>query len=142
MNNLISEACKPETMKKWLLFLLLFALSAPSLAGDNITAGTSIGDGQALISASGNFELGFFTPGASQKKYLGIWYKKIPVQTVVWVAHRENPVTDSTGNLTIENNGDLILHTRAGMVLWSTASLNLTNPCSTLRFRKFCLGRT
>ena len=99
---------KLETIKEWLLFLLfLFALLAPPLSGDNITVGTSIGDSQTIISTGKNFELGFFTPGASQNKYLGIWYKKIPAQTVIWASNRENPLTDSTGNLTIGNNGDL-----------------------------------
>ncbi|XP_020272827.1 receptor-like serine/threonine-protein kinase SD1-8 isoform X3 [Asparagus officinalis] len=120
-------------MKNWPLFLLLFFnLSAHSFAGDSITVKTSISDGQSLISAGGSFELGFFTPDTSRHRYLGIWYKSIPVHTVVWVANRENPISDSISNLTMQNNGGLILQNATGSILWSTVSLNLTSPVAQL----------
>lgn len=121
-------------MKKRLLFILfLVRLFSPSTAGDGITPGSSVGANQTLVSAGGFFELGFFTPdAASQNRYLGVWFKKIPVHTVVWVANRENPANDSTCNLTIGNNGTLILRSGSGTVLWSTASSNLANPVAQL----------
>ena len=52
-------------------------------------------DGDTVVSANGTYELGFLSPGKSKNRYLGIWYGKIPVQTVVWVANREAPLNDS-----------------------------------------------
>ncbi|XP_020272826.1 receptor-like serine/threonine-protein kinase SD1-8 isoform X2 [Asparagus officinalis] len=120
--------------KKWPLFLLFFFfnLSTRSSSTDSITVKASISDGQTLISAGGDFELGFFTPGVSRNRYLGIWYKNIPVHTVVWVANRENPISDSISNLTMQNNGGLILQNATGSILWSTGSLNLTSPVAQL----------
>ncbi|KAG5113965.1 hypothetical protein JHK82_037234 [Glycine max] len=70
-------------------------------AADALTPTSSINDGQELISAGQNFSLGFFTPGISKSRYVGIWYKNIMPQTVVWVANRDYPLNDSSGNLTI-----------------------------------------
>jgi hypothetical protein len=40
---------------------------------------------------------------------LGIWYKKIPERTVVWVANRRNPINDSYGILAINGRGNVLL---------------------------------
>lgn len=40
------------------------------------------------------FELGIFSPGSTKNHYLGIWYKKISVKTIVWVANRLNCIND------------------------------------------------
>jgi hypothetical protein len=53
--------------------------------------------GETLVSSGGRFELGFFnaTGSASNKRYVGIWYKW-DQQTVVWVANRDNPVLNGS----------------------------------------------
>jgi hypothetical protein len=66
------------------IFLLL---SGFSNASDSITQSQTISEGRALVSADGSFELGFFSPGSSTNRYLGIWYKNIPVITIIWVAN-------------------------------------------------------
>ena len=88
-------------------FVLLKFLNAI----DAITLSKSLGDGSlsTLVSADGSFELGFFTPGSPSNRYVGIWYKNIPVRTVVWVANRKNPINDSSGLLMIDNTGNLVL---------------------------------
>ncbi|KAL9160145.1 hypothetical protein ABFS82_08G180900 [Erythranthe guttata] len=53
-------------------------------------------NGETLISAGGSFELGFFHPANSDNRYVGIWYKKVTVHTVVWVANREIPLTNTS----------------------------------------------
>ncbi|CAL5321789.1 unnamed protein product [Camellia sinensis] len=63
--------------------------------------------------------MGFFSPGNSQNTYLGIWYKKISVRTVVWVANREIPLVNSSGILTVINPGILALVNSTGSVIWS-----------------------
>lgn len=75
-----------------------------------------------MVSKGGNFELGFFTPGNSHKYYIGIWYKKVSTQTVVWVANRERPVfSTSSSELKLSNDGNLVLiHSEA--IIWSSNS--------------------
>ncbi|XP_024021179.1 G-type lectin S-receptor-like serine/threonine-protein kinase At4g27290 [Morus notabilis] len=102
--------------------LFLFLLCGVSFALDSINPSQSISDGRTLVSKEGIFEFGFFTPGNSTNHYLGIWYKKIPVQTVVWVANRCNPINDSSGMLTINSAGNLVLSNRnTSTVVWSTS---------------------
>lgn len=76
-----------------------------------------------LVSKGGTFELGFFTPGNSDKRYLGIWYKNIP-QTVVCVANSVKPINDSSGVLTVNATGNLVLF-QNDTVVWCTNSQNL-----------------
>jgi len=49
-------------------------------------------EGQSLMSKDQNFELGFFRPGNSSYRYLGIRFVKVKEQTLVWVANREDPI--------------------------------------------------
>ncbi|KAK7405118.1 hypothetical protein VNO78_06314 [Psophocarpus tetragonolobus] len=90
-----------------------------SLANDSIHVLHLMRDGHTLVSKGGKFELGFFSPGSSQKRYLGIWYKNIPIQTVVWVANRANPINDSSGILTLNSTGNLVL-TQNSSLVWYT----------------------
>ncbi|RVW68948.1 G-type lectin S-receptor-like serine/threonine-protein kinase B120 [Vitis vinifera] len=74
---------------------------------DTILQGQSLITSQTIISAGGNFELGFFSPGKSTKYYVGIWYKKISEQTIVWVANRDYPFTNPSVVLTVSTDGNL-----------------------------------
>ncbi|KAL6314027.1 hypothetical protein AAG906_011761 [Vitis piasezkii] len=65
-------------------------------------------DPSVKISSGQSFELGFFSPGKSENRYLGIWYKSTP-ETVVWVANRDDPIADSYRVLTITDSGELAL---------------------------------
>ena len=47
-------------------------------------------DSQALVSSGQKYELGFFCAGGSGDLYLGIWYKNIPIKTIVWVANKDS----------------------------------------------------
>ncbi|GLU23486.1 hypothetical protein SLE2022_394860 [Rubroshorea leprosula] len=46
---------------------------------DYISPSELLPDGKTLVSHDGSFELGFFHPGSSGNRCLGIWYKNIPV---------------------------------------------------------------
>ncbi|GMN64459.1 hypothetical protein TIFTF001_033531 [Ficus carica] len=81
-----------------------------------------LSDGRTLVSKEEMFEFGFFSPGNSRHRYVGIWYKNISVQTVVWVANRCNPLIDSSGFLTVNRNGNLVLFSQNESVVWSTNS--------------------
>ncbi|OMP04569.1 hypothetical protein COLO4_09515 [Corchorus olitorius] len=111
---------------------LMIMFSKVSNAVDMISPSDSLADGMTLVSNDGSFALGFFTPGSSNKnRYLGIWYKNIPIQsqTVVWVANRINPINDSTGLLKIETNGRVVLQGQNRTIVWSTNSTEgVRNP--------------
>ncbi|XP_050247273.1 G-type lectin S-receptor-like serine/threonine-protein kinase At4g27290 isoform X1 [Quercus robur] len=115
-----------------ILNCLLFLFFKVSFAAvDSITPSQSINDGSTLVSKEGSFELGFFSPGSSKNRYLGIWYKNIPVQTVVWVANRLNPINDSSGLLMINRTSSLVLMSNNKSVVWSTGlgtQIQANNP--------------
>ncbi|XP_027342923.1 G-type lectin S-receptor-like serine/threonine-protein kinase At4g27290 [Abrus precatorius] len=89
---------------------------------DTVNTVQPINDGQIIVSAGEIFALGFFSPRNSKSRYLGIWYHKIPTQTVVWVANRDNPLTDSSGVLKINETGILVLLNHNKSVIWSSNS--------------------
>ncbi|KAJ0044443.1 hypothetical protein Pint_04380 [Pistacia integerrima] len=110
--------------------LIILSIGELLFAADTITAGQSIRDGtDTLISSFQSFELGFFSPGNSNNRYLGIWYKISP-GTVVWVANRNNPITDKNGVLTVNNDGNLVLLNGEKSIIWSSNSSKL--PLDTL----------
>ncbi|CAL5344760.1 unnamed protein product [Camellia sinensis] len=86
-----------------------------------------INDSGALVSARGDFKLGFFCTSNSRSRYLGIWYNNIPVQTIVWAANRDRPLNDSSGSLKIGDDGNLILLDSGGIVAWSTGIRNISS---------------
>ncbi|KAI7981994.1 G-type lectin S-receptor-like serine/threonine-protein kinase [Camellia lanceoleosa] len=108
-----------EGLKIPFLFFSLFSILTISNAVDTITKTESITGRNTIVSSGGRFEMGFFSPGNSQNTYLGIWYKKISVKTVVWVANREIPLVNSSGILTVIDPGILALVNGAGGVIWS-----------------------
>ncbi|XP_048135604.1 G-type lectin S-receptor-like serine/threonine-protein kinase At4g27290 [Rhodamnia argentea] len=104
-----------------------------SYALDSISSGQNITDGQTIVSAGGNFELGFFSPGNSKNRYVGIWYKKTSARMVVWVANRENPLNDSSGVLKLTPKGVLTLLNRTDGAVWSSnVSRSAQNPIAQL----------
>ncbi|XP_058073090.1 G-type lectin S-receptor-like serine/threonine-protein kinase At1g11300 [Magnolia sinica] len=112
------------------LYLLSFFLSQPCTATDTLNSSHAIKDGQTLVSAEEVFELGFFSPGDSHYRYVGIWYKRTPEPKYVWIANGQNPLTDSSGVLKIGANGNLVILDRMLNVVWATNISNSWN-CST-----------
>nr|POE99167.1 g-type lectin s-receptor-like serine/threonine-protein kinase [Quercus suber] len=102
-----------------LLSLLLVCQICTSL--DTITPDQPLMDGQLLHSNQKTFALGFFSPGSSSHRYVGIWYNQITEQTVAWVANRDSPLKDTSGVLSINGKGNLVLHTQNQTTpIWST----------------------
>ncbi|XP_075665926.1 G-type lectin S-receptor-like serine/threonine-protein kinase At4g27290 isoform X5 [Castanea sativa] len=101
------------------LLLFFFVLSD---AADGIAKSESLTEGMTLVSRDGSFALGFFSPGNSGNRYLGIWYNNIPGRTVVWVANRLNPINDSSGMLMVNSSGSLVLLSQNRTVAWSANS--------------------
>ncbi|KAH7861678.1 hypothetical protein Vadar_029226 [Vaccinium darrowii] len=113
---------------RWLFHLLLplfiFSLNTHiSKGSDTIYSGQSLFRNQTITSQGGVFELGFFNPGNSQNYYVGIWYKSAPNKTVVWVANRNQPISDPfSSELKLLENGNLVLIDQSETRIWSTNS--------------------
>ncbi|KAF3783384.1 G-type lectin S-receptor-like serine/threonine-protein kinase [Nymphaea thermarum] len=103
----------------FLLFCCMQKIVCPST--DTIYPTQSLTGNKTITSSGGIFELGYFTLGNPTRYYIGIWYKDIPVDNVVWVANRDRPLYDNTAEFTISKDGNLVLQTQSGSsVIWST----------------------
>ncbi|RZC09279.1 G-type lectin S-receptor-like serine/threonine-protein kinase At4g27290 [Glycine soja] len=99
-------------------FLLVFEAAGTS---SFIAQYQSLSYGKSIVSSPrGTYELCFFNLGNPNKIYLGIRYKNIPTQNVVWVANGGNPINDSSTILELNSSGNLVL-THNNMVVWSTS---------------------
>ncbi|KAJ0874199.1 putative protein kinase RLK-Pelle-DLSV family [Helianthus annuus] len=128
-----------SVIKSMLIFRFLVALFVSitcSYAADTISANQTVRYNQTIVSQQEIFELGFFRPGKSRNLYVGIWYKKTLNQTVVWVANRNTPLTDTSSDLTLTDQGILVIrNTTTGTVIWSSANLptkSVRNPIGQL----------
>ncbi|XP_048492792.1 G-type lectin S-receptor-like serine/threonine-protein kinase At4g27290 [Beta vulgaris subsp. vulgaris] len=118
----------------WSLIIFFISLMViTSTALDTVTPIEPLHDDKTLVSTGGNFELGFFSPGSSTRRYVGIWFKNISVMTYVWVANRETPLLDSFGVLQMTNQSVLTLVNSTGGVVWSSnTSRSVSNPVAQL----------
>ncbi|KAL1363267.1 hypothetical protein AAHE18_03G137700 [Arachis hypogaea] len=99
-----------SNIKMLLTFFFLMFFVTPSTSIDSFGMNQSIRDGETLVSAGGSFVLGFFSPGTSTNRYLGVFYKDASGnQTVMWVANREKPLQNKSGILKFNENGTLQL---------------------------------
>ncbi|KAI9187134.1 hypothetical protein LWI28_024830 [Acer negundo] len=116
---------------------LLFFFYEFAYAIDSISSSESISDdGRTLVSKDGRFELGFFSPGSSKNRYVGIWYNNIPGKTVVWVANRINPINDSSGVLMINSTGSpVVVMNQNKTVVWSANSTKVAKSSVVLQLQ-------
>ncbi|XP_031120584.1 uncharacterized protein LOC116023718 [Ipomoea triloba] len=120
-----------------LLWAFLLSISNNCLGKNLISSTQFLKDGDTIISKGGTFEMGFFSPTNSSNRYVGIWYKKIPVHTVVWVANRDAPLAADTSSsstvLKITLGGQLALLGDKGQAVWSVnTSRSVRNPVAEL----------
>ncbi|KAJ7968435.1 G-type lectin S-receptor-like Serine/Threonine-kinase [Quillaja saponaria] len=85
---------------------------------DTITSSQFIKDPETINSKNSRFTLGFFSPENSTNRYVGIWY--FSESTVIWVANRNNPLRDSSGIVTISEDGNLEVFNGQKEVVWSS----------------------
>ncbi|XP_057450959.1 G-type lectin S-receptor-like serine/threonine-protein kinase At4g27290 isoform X2 [Lotus japonicus] len=121
VNKSVTEEVLFSKALVWRSDKLVWTLAVLS-AADSISQSQSLSEGKTLVSADGSFEFGFFSPGSSANRFLGIWYKAIPVKTVVWVANRSNPVKDNSSMLHINSEGNPVLVNNNGTLIWSAES--------------------
>ncbi|KAF6981743.1 hypothetical protein CFC21_000201 [Triticum aestivum] len=112
---------------------------------DTLMAGQVLAVGGRIVSRNGKFALGFFQfqPASAISKssynttspipslwYLGIWFNKIPVFATVWVANRDQPITNPSINQTrfkISSDGNLVIVNHAAnneSIVWSSHIVN------------------
>ncbi|GAB2214997.1 hypothetical protein Drorol1_Dr00019368 [Drosera rotundifolia] len=119
----------PSTMAPPLLFLFYLILitslstTATTTITNTITATQTLSGNATIVSSGGNFVLGFYQPDTtSSRYYVSMWYNKVTIQTIVWVANRDAPVQAmniaelkfSNGNLALFQNGS------SNNPVWST----------------------
>ncbi|KAK9107017.1 hypothetical protein Syun_023028 [Stephania yunnanensis] len=126
------------------IFVTIQCFNAPHVTSgatpDAIKQGESMSFSETLVSANGVFELGFFTPGQSNKNiYLGIWYKMTTIgnrnRTVVWVANREYPIRGTYSSscvFSIDRAGNLVVSDGRGMTYVFTSQSGSANTSATL----------
>ncbi|XP_074269995.1 G-type lectin S-receptor-like serine/threonine-protein kinase SD1-13 isoform X2 [Silene latifolia] len=102
-----------------LLFFLPLCLRICD-ALDSITTTNFINDSGSIVSDNGTFKLSFFSPPNSTNRYVGIYYNKLPVIHVIWVANRNNPLTDSSGSIQISEGGNVQVVNGQKHILWSS----------------------
>ncbi|XP_073027202.1 G-type lectin S-receptor-like serine/threonine-protein kinase At4g27290 [Primulina eburnea] len=113
-------AAAMKTSQKGILLILLFIFQTTFGATDILTTDEIIRDGETLVSSDGVFELGFFKPGNSMNRYVGMWYKNIPDRKIVWVANRNSPLTSAGGLLKVVQPGLLVLLNDTNDTVWSS----------------------
>ncbi|THG01337.1 hypothetical protein TEA_009407 [Camellia sinensis var. sinensis] len=108
--------------------LLLSLITKLSMAIDTLSPNETLADnGKLLVSSGEAYELGFFNPPYSNKRYIGIWFKNVPIQTPIWVANKNNPISDSSGLLTITTTGNIII-TNQTTTVWSSSNSSPPTP--------------
>ncbi|CAN6236369.1 unnamed protein product [Urochloa humidicola] len=115
-----------------LLLLSRRAFTAGDVITDTLSRGRNITDNDTLVSADGTFTLGFFSPGVSTKRYVGIWFT-VSRDAVCWVANRDRPIDGNSGVLLVSDTGSLLIlrdgssSSGSGQVVWSSNSTS-TSP--------------
>ncbi|KAM4113075.1 hypothetical protein ACJW30_05G191000 [Castanea mollissima] len=98
-----------KSLLKSVLLLLLSLLFPICVSLDTITPDQPIKDGQTLVSNQKTFALGFFSPGNSNRI-------------------TDNPLNDSSGILSINSQGNLVLHTQnQKLPIWSTNIVSVSS---------------
>ncbi|KAG6651692.1 hypothetical protein CIPAW_06G130400 [Carya illinoinensis] len=118
-----------NTAKPFLFFVLLLLRAYFSIAVDTLSKGQSLSAMNTdSISSNGSiFELGFFKRGTPPKFYLGIWFKRLVGERIVWIANKEKHLSDpSSSRLEFSEDGNLVLLEGSyKMPFWSTNLQNL-----------------
>ncbi|VAH37186.1 unnamed protein product [Triticum turgidum subsp. durum] len=116
------------------MLVSVLCLSIGTSLGSGVSSPDALNDGrrnitgdQTLVSVDGSFTLGFFSPGAPSRWYLGIWFSA-STDAVVWVANRDNPLNDTAGVLVIDGAGILHLLDGSSRAAWSSNTTDGDTP--------------
>ncbi|KAH6781436.1 hypothetical protein C2S51_006729 [Perilla frutescens var. frutescens] len=101
------------------LFICLCFQYCFCLDTDTISHGLVLKDPDTIVSQKKVFKLGFFSPGNTTNRYLGVFYA-FSEESIVWVANRERPLKDHYSTVAISKDGNLVLFNRRNKTVWST----------------------
>ncbi|MCD9642917.1 hypothetical protein HAX54_029966 [Datura stramonium] len=102
----------------WCAILVLFFHIA-NASSDSISINQFLQDSETLVANNKRFKLGFFSPENSTNRYVGIMFT-VQSPSVIWVANRDKPLQDSSGTLTISEDGNLVIMNGQNKSLWSS----------------------
>ncbi|KAG8078162.1 hypothetical protein GUJ93_ZPchr0007g4910 [Zizania palustris] len=126
--------CAPRSLLPLLFVAAATFFSRAVTAADSIGLAGFITGNQTLVSASGVFQLGFFSRdgGADGRTYLGMWYASIPGQTVVWVANRQDPVYNTPAVARLSADGRIVIVDGQNATVWSSPApaINVTGAAA------------
>ncbi|KMZ58983.1 S-locus receptor kinase (SRK) [Zostera marina] len=139
------SSCSLPALSLALILLVSSKINPTQAAKDSINQIQGIKEGETLVSKNNIYVLGFFQTSGKKsstkfgRRYLGIWYK-FSNDTVVWVANRQNPITDTSSLLSLGSNGELMVEqtdeaSNITTTVWSSNSRrysNITNPIASL----------
>ncbi|MFS7957715.1 putative bulb-type lectin domain-containing protein [Helianthus anomalus] len=100
-----------------LLVILITDGASGATVNDTIFPNQTLKDGDTIVSAGEIFELGFFSPGNSSMRYLGIWYTRISTPTIllslsntlVWSSPSYKLAKNSNSVAQLLNTGNLVI---------------------------------
>ncbi|XP_074269991.1 G-type lectin S-receptor-like serine/threonine-protein kinase SD1-13 [Silene latifolia] len=107
-------------MSSFQVLLFLFFLNVICNASDSINTTNFLKDEESIVSSNGTFRLSFFSPPNTTNRYVGIYYNKLPMMKVVWVANRNNPLRNSLGSFQISKDDNLQVLNGQKHILWSS----------------------
>ncbi|KAF5741471.1 hypothetical protein HS088_TW10G00468 [Tripterygium wilfordii] len=109
----------------WFLVFVIFMYFSlnfhHSFGADTISGNQYLSGDRTLVSAGGDFVLGFFKPVNSSNYYIGMWYGKVSTKTIVWVANRDRPISDILSSELRISDGNLVLFDESSSPIWSTS---------------------
>ncbi|XP_076896249.1 G-type lectin S-receptor-like serine/threonine-protein kinase At4g27290 [Bidens hawaiensis] len=114
---------------------IIVSLHTVCAAVDTLTVNQTIRNWEMIVSANGNFELGFFSPNDSNNRFLGIWSKTIsPPRQYMWVSNAGNPINDTSGVLKLSSDGRLLLLISGDIMIWASGfpDSNIIRPVAQL----------
>ncbi|XP_058779549.1 G-type lectin S-receptor-like serine/threonine-protein kinase At1g11330 isoform X2 [Vicia villosa] len=113
--------------------LNLFSVNANSYT-EFLRKGQSVRISDTFVSYGGNYELGFFSRDRdnSTKYYVGIWFKKVPNDKIVWVANRDYAFQTSSAFLIIQPDGNIAIRDGPMTYLVTNVSKNSYSTYATL----------
>ncbi|XP_028789744.1 G-type lectin S-receptor-like serine/threonine-protein kinase At1g11330 [Neltuma alba] len=112
----------------FLIYLFAFTLLISGL--DTVALSVLIQEPETVSSNNGMFTPAFFRPQNSTSCYLEIGF--MSESFVVWVANKNDPLTDSSGILTISGNHNLLVLNGQEQVVWSTNVSTASNSSAQL----------
>ncbi|XP_055804242.1 G-type lectin S-receptor-like serine/threonine-protein kinase At1g11300 [Solanum dulcamara] len=108
-----------------LLLCCFYVVFSGANASDSITSSEPMRDSETVFSSGKRFKLGFFSSGNSANRYVGIMFNlPSPTPTAVWVANRDKLINDSSGILTISEDGNLVILNGQKEIIWSSSISN------------------